>query len=81
MKYEIELITTQDVQEFTKLVQSVDCDVRLMGKDDMEIRGSFLQSQCCAFYSSADTYSTDSIRHKISIGTQFIANATKTYIL
>lgn len=33
MKYEIELITAQDVQEFTKLVQSVDCDVRLMGKD------------------------------------------------
>ena len=34
MKYEIELITEQDVQEFTKLVQSVDCDVRLMGKDE-----------------------------------------------
>ena len=34
MKYEIELITAQDVQEFTKLVQSVDCDVRLMGKDE-----------------------------------------------
>ena len=33
MKYEIELITEQDVQEFTKLVQRVDCDVRLMGKD------------------------------------------------
>ena len=34
MKYKIELTTAQDVQEFTKLVQSVPADVRLSGKDE-----------------------------------------------
>ena len=34
MKYEIELITKQDVQDFTKIVQKVDRDVRLKGKDE-----------------------------------------------
>lgn len=34
MKYEIELVTKQDVQDFTKIVQKVDCDVRLKGKDE-----------------------------------------------
>ena len=34
MKCEIELITSQDVMEFTKIVQKVPCDVRLSGKDE-----------------------------------------------
>ena len=34
MRYEIELTTTKDVQEFTTLVQQVDCDVRLSGIDE-----------------------------------------------
>ena len=34
MKYRIELVTANDVKEFTKIVQSVDVDVRLEGKDE-----------------------------------------------
>ena len=34
MKYKIELTTAQDVQEFTRVVQGVDVDVRLSGKDE-----------------------------------------------
>ena len=34
MKYKIELTTVQDVQEFTRIVQGVDVDVRLSGKDE-----------------------------------------------
>ena len=34
MKYEIELTTMNDVQEFNKIVSQVDCDVRLKGKDE-----------------------------------------------
>lgn len=34
MKCEIELTTTQDVMEFNKLVQQVDVDVRLRGRDE-----------------------------------------------
>ena len=34
MKYKIELTTMHDVEEFTALVQQVDCDVRLIGKDE-----------------------------------------------
>ena len=34
MKYEIELTTMHDVQEFNKIVSRVDCDVRLKGKDE-----------------------------------------------
>lgn len=34
MKYRIELTTSSDVQEFTKIVQGVDVDVRLSGKDE-----------------------------------------------
>ena len=34
MRAVIELVTTQDVQEFTELVKTVDCDVRLVGKDE-----------------------------------------------
>ena len=34
MKYMIELTTANDIQEFTKIVQGVDVDVRLEGKDE-----------------------------------------------
>ncbi|MBQ9750791.1 MAG: hypothetical protein IJV87_09485 [Clostridia bacterium] len=34
MKYEIELITQHDVQEFTSIVQKVPSEVRLSGKDE-----------------------------------------------
>ena len=34
MKYEIELTTMNDVQEFNKLVTQVEGDVRLRGKDE-----------------------------------------------
>lgn len=34
MKYEIELTTAQDVQEFSKIVQGVNGDVRLSGRDE-----------------------------------------------
>lgn len=34
MRVRIELVTVQDVQEFTELVGTVDCDVRLVGKDE-----------------------------------------------
>ena len=34
MKYEIELTTVHDVQEFTQIAQKVDVDVRLRGKDE-----------------------------------------------
>lgn len=34
MKYEIELTTAQDVQNFMKAVEKVECDVRLRGKDE-----------------------------------------------
>ena len=34
MRYEIELTTVHDVQEFTTIIQSVDVDVRLSGKDE-----------------------------------------------
>lgn len=34
MKYEIELTTAQDVQEFARSVRGVDVDVSLIGKDE-----------------------------------------------
>ena len=34
MKYMIELTTANDVHEFTKIVQNVDVDVRVEGKDE-----------------------------------------------
>ena len=34
MRVPIELITGSDVERFTKAVQTVDCDVRLVGKDE-----------------------------------------------
>ena len=34
MKYEIELTTMNDVQEFNKIVTQVEGDVRLRGKDE-----------------------------------------------
>lgn len=34
MKYEIELTTLQDVQEFTKIVQTAEGEIRLSGKDE-----------------------------------------------
>ena len=34
MRYVIELTTANDIQEFTKIVQKVDVDVRLEGKDE-----------------------------------------------
>ena len=34
MKYEIELTTLDDVKEFTQLVQTIEGDVRLSGKDE-----------------------------------------------
>jgi hypothetical protein len=34
MRVVIELVTAQDVQEFTAIVAEVDCDVRLVGKDE-----------------------------------------------
>ena len=34
MKNKIELTTVQDVREFTRIVQGVDVDVRLSGKDE-----------------------------------------------
>ena len=34
MKYKIELTTLDDVKEFTQLVQTVEGDVRLSGKDE-----------------------------------------------
>ena len=34
MKYMIELTTANDIQEFTKIVQGVDVDVRVEGKDE-----------------------------------------------
>lgn len=33
-RYEIELTTMHDVEEFNKIVSQVDCDVRLKGKDE-----------------------------------------------
>ena len=33
-RYEIELTTMHDVEEFNKTVSQVDCDVRLKGKDE-----------------------------------------------
>ena len=34
MKYMIELTSANEIQEFTKIVQGVDVDVRLEGKDE-----------------------------------------------
>lgn len=34
MKVALELVTVEDVKNFTELVQTVDCDVRLTGKDE-----------------------------------------------
>ena len=34
MRYVIELTTANDIQEFTKIVQGVDVDVQLKGKDE-----------------------------------------------
>lgn len=34
MKYKIELNDMRDVEDFTSLVNTVDCDVRLLGKDE-----------------------------------------------
>lgn len=34
MRVPIELVTGADVERFTKAVQTVDCDVRLVGKDE-----------------------------------------------
>ena len=34
MRVPIELVTGSDVERFTKAVQTVDCDVRLVGKDE-----------------------------------------------
>ena len=34
MRYVIELTTANDIQEFTKIVQKIDVDVRLEGKDE-----------------------------------------------
>ena len=34
MKYMIELTTANDVNEFTKIVQNIDVDVRVEGKDE-----------------------------------------------
>lgn len=34
MRVPIELVTGSDVEQFTKAVQTVDCDVRLVGKDE-----------------------------------------------
>lgn len=33
-RYEIELTTMHDVEEFNKIVSQVDCDIRLKGKDE-----------------------------------------------
>jgi hypothetical protein len=34
MKVALELVTVSDVENFTRLVKTVDCDVRLTGKDE-----------------------------------------------
>jgi hypothetical protein len=34
MKVALELVTVEDVKNFTNLAQTVDCDVRLTGKDE-----------------------------------------------
>lgn len=34
MKVKIELTNIEDVKRFTQIAQSVDCDVRLVGKDE-----------------------------------------------
>ena len=34
MRVPIELVTGADVERFTKAVQTVECDVRLVGKDE-----------------------------------------------
>ena len=34
MRVPVELITGSDVKRFTEAVQTVDCDVRLVGKDE-----------------------------------------------
>jgi hypothetical protein len=34
MRVALELITVNDVENFTNLVKTVDCDVRLIGKDE-----------------------------------------------
>ena len=50
MRYEIELTTTKDVQEFTTLVQQVDCDVRLSGIDEHGARWELsAKSMLCVF--------------------------------
>ena len=43
MRYEVELTTMNDVQEFNKIVTQVNGDVRLKGKDDHGVRRGFVK--------------------------------------
>ena len=81
MKYEIELTTMHDVQEFNKIVSRVDCDVRLKGKDEHGADWGFPQNPCFASFFSAVIFSTDITLRRILTGTRSIASAIRTSIL
>lgn len=66
MKNETELTTLDDVKEFTQLVQTVEGDVRLSGKDEYgSAWENSAKSALCVYFSLGVTFSTFSTLTKI----------------